>query len=663
MPRLASRDERALLLRQLGDARWRSGAQQTARRAFLEAFEIARDVGDAETMAASAIGLAGRTDATLGPEEESARRLETALEALGPEPTRERAEALARFTSALYFSDDAAARERASREAVACAEAVGDPATVAYALTARHFALYRPGTLEERLRVARRTLEEALRGEDPNTTALARFHLVLNGLESGDFALADEHLAAYGALAERLRQPFLLWQQRAFAATRVLVEGRLAEAEQLAGEALALGHRAGSDNAPALFAAQLYAIRREQARLGELEPTLAGLCREFPRMPAFAFARAEAMLALGAAAEAQAFLRAAASADGALALPHDLNWGAAASTAVRVCVALGDVGLGERLYEELLPLSGTCFVLGFANVWDGAVDLALGELATLLGRLTEARAHLAEAARLHARVGARPHLVRTWLAQADLCRRREDRDGTRHSRVLARQVLDVACALGLAAAGTRARALLGSDGQPDRSGPPQAAGPTSGRFARRGGRWQIGFAGREGVFPSSRGMVYLAELLARPNEPIHVLDLAALVAPPGAPPIGGADAGELLDARARRAARSRMHDLARALEEAECNGDPARRDVLRHELEALERTLASALGLGGRARRAGDPVERARKAVYNRIGDAVRRIEAELPELGRHLRRGVKTGRTCTYAPEHCPTWELGPAE
>lgn len=80
---------------------------------------------------------------------------------------------LARLASALYFAEDAARPDRVSREAVACAEALGDPTALAYALSARYYVLYRPGTLGERIAVARRQLVEALRGDDPNTTALA----------------------------------------------------------------------------------------------------------------------------------------------------------------------------------------------------------------------------------------------------------------------------------------------------------------------------------------------------------------------------------------------------------------------------------------------------------------------------------------------------------
>jgi hypothetical protein len=51
-------------------------------------------------------------------------------------------------------------------------------------------------------------------------------------------------------------------------------------------------------------------------------------------------------------------------------------------------------------------------------------------------------------------------------------------------------------------------------------------------------------------------------------------------------------------------------------------------------------------------------VERARKAVTNRIRDAVRRIGAAHERLGVHLRNAVHTGTSCSYTPERDIRWE-----
>ena len=88
-------------------------------------------------------------------------------------------------------------------------------------------------------------------------------------------------------------------------------------------------------------------------------------------------------------------------------------------------------------------------------------------------------------------------------------------------------------------------------------------------------------------------------------------------------------------------------------------GDHDRAERARSEREAIVAALAAAYGLGGRSRRTGDLAERARTAVTWRIRDAIRRVEAVHPELGRHLRASVRTGSFCSYAPEEDPRWRL----
>jgi hypothetical protein len=61
--------------------------------------------------------------------------------------------------------------------------------------------------------------------------------------------------------------------------------------------------------------------------------------------------------------------------------------------------------------------------------------------------------------------------------------------------------------------------------------------------------------------------------------------------------------------------------------------------------------VGAAVGLGGRQRTSLDPAERARKAVTGRIREAIGHIEVVHSELGRHLRRSIRTGTFCVYDP------------
>ena len=67
--------------------------------------------------------------------------------------------------------------------------------------------------------------------------------------------------------------------------------------------------------------------------------------------------------------------------------------------------------------------------------------------------------------------------------------------------------------------------------------------------------------------------------------------------------------------------------------------------------ELIARTHASLIA------RDGDP-ERARKAVTNRIRQAIARIAAANGGLGLHLRNAVHTGALCSYTPDRMWSWK-----
>jgi AAA ATPase domain len=74
--------------------------------------------------------------------------------------------------------------------------------------------------------------------------------------------------------------------------------------------------------------------------------------------------------------------------------------------------------------------------------------------------------------------------------------------------------------------------------------------------------------------------------------------------------------------------------------------------------DPILRRLA-ALGLGGRDRGLGDPAERARKAVTERIRYSMTRIARAHPELAAHLKASVTTGSSCAYVPAEPVTWVI----
>jgi hypothetical protein len=150
----------------------------------------------------------------------------------------------------------------------------------------------------------------------------------------------------------------------------------------------------------------------------------------------------------------------------------------------------------------------------------------------------------------------------------------------------------------------------------------------------------------------AKGLHDLAALLARPGRELAVHELVGS-------PLPGADGIERADRTAIDAYRRRLADLDEEQADAAAMHDPVRAERAAAERDALLDELAAVTGLGGRTRRTGSDAERMRKAVGNRIRQAVGRIEQVHPELGRHLRVSVRTGTFCRYEPDRAVGWRL----
>lgn len=153
---------------------------------------------------------------------------------------------------------------------------------------------------------------------------------------------------------------------------------------------------------------------------------------------------------------------------------------------------------------------------------------------------------------------------------------------------------------------------------------------------------------------SSKGISDIGRLLARPGVDVHCTDLAGVA-------VEERTTGELIDERSRREYEDRVRELQAEVEEAEADADHARADRARAELDAIVDHLTSALGLGGRARRHTDSVERARSAVTQRIRSTIKRLRGVHPTLAAHLEASVRTGTYCSYRPERPTTWAIDP--
>jgi tetratricopeptide (TPR) repeat protein len=612
---------RSRLVLDLAEARRRAGRLDAAQGAYHEAARLAGNLGLAEHLAEAALGLHDLGVVTGHDDTTGAARLHDALAALGHEDHPLRARLLASIARhAFHAKPESVAHSTAAEESVAVARRLGDPATLAFCLLALHDVRWRAGTAEERLAITAemsRAAEEAGDYERHFEAAMLRLTALL---ELGDpgAGMEMERLVRLGA---RLCQPRAEYYVLSRRAAWSILTGDLAEGSRLAEQALELGRSLGVPDAPLVHACHVAALQRASGRpRGLLAETGPLPVQDYPHFQAVVdgldafyggeFARAEAILTPYAGEE--------------LTVLSDRS---GHSDALQLAlVAEGFVGLGlvegcRRVYGLLLPHQGRCIVAGGAVVFWGAVSHHLGILARATGDRASAVAHFEEALTVHERLGARP-----WVAATKLALAAELLDGTDADR--GRRLL------------AEAKILAGAIGMEVPHDPPAAKSRPA--VDREGSIWRLAYAGRAVRLPHSKGLGDLARLLAAPGVDLHVSELAGVDE-------GGADV--VLDEAAKAAYRRRLGELEQEVAEADAACDLGQAARARAERDVVVEELARALGLGGRNRKLGDPSERARKAVTARVRDALRRIEAEHPALGAHLRASVRTGAFCSYRP------------
>ena len=292
-----------------------------------------------------------------------------------------RARLLARLALELYYSGDPDRRQALSEQAVELARRLGDPRTLAVCLDARHYALWRPETVDERLEVAAELRRVAEQTGDAELELEGAGWTVVDLLELGDVVGADVQIAAASKLADALQRPLWLWWTLLLRCTRAQMTGRFAVAERLADEALEVGRHGQAENALNAYAQAMFNIRREQGRLAEVEPAVRRFVELYPMLVAWRAGLALLLVELGREDEARAEFEALARLDD---LPRDANWLIGVTLLAEVSGALGDGPRAEPLYSLLEPFAGRNVVVGRAATCNGSASRLLGILAAAM---------------------------------------------------------------------------------------------------------------------------------------------------------------------------------------------------------------------------------------------------------------------------------------
>jgi DNA-binding winged helix-turn-helix (wHTH) protein/tetratricopeptide (TPR) repeat protein len=453
---------RDALLLELGENLWKAGDFSRAKEMFQRAADLARAERSPAQLARAALGFGGGFRGfDLGViEPVLIDLLEEALRGLPRSPSALRARVMARLAVALYHIPDSLDRRRSlSGEAVAMAERSGDASAHLAALYSRHWAIWGPDNFEDRLEAAEAMIRLARQAGDREMALHGhRFHL-LDSLERGDLVAVDIDLAACGDLAAALRQPYYLWYAEYLRSMRTLLEGRVADAERLANQALAIGQRAQSRNVEHLYGGQMLWIRREQGRLLEMEPILRGLVDQFPSLPSWRSGLAFVLAESGRIDDARMQFDMLAARD-FTDMPRNAFWMVAMTRIADTCAVLGDARRARTLYDILTPYGGRCVEASLGAACLGSVQQSLGRLAATMQRWDDAIGHFEAALAVNAALGA-PHLIaHTQRVYADMLLAR----GAANDATQARDLLTRAAAtyqqLGMASFADQAAAGL-----------------------------------------------------------------------------------------------------------------------------------------------------------------------------------------------------------
>lgn len=183
-------------------------------------------------------------------------------------------------------------------------------------------------------------------------------------------------------------------------------------------------------------------------------------------------------------------------------------------------------------------------------------------------------------------------------------------------------------------------------------------------FRKEGEFWTIVYDNTVIRLRHSKGLAYIAFLMAHPGREFHVTDLAPFAErriTAGKHATGNSteevepkssNSGPALDLTAKSAYRKRLHELRDELEETKSFNDLGRTSKIEREMEFLSRELSRAVGLGGRDRRPGSETERSRLRVTNAIRFALKKVMKQYPALGRYLANSIQTGNFCLFKPD-----------
>ena len=442
--------DRCEMLLALGEAQARAGDTPSAKDTFRRAAELAERLDAPEQLARAALGYGGRIVWDVSRDDKDlVHLLERAIAALGPRDSTLRVMLLARLAAGPLRDASFPPERKAglSREALEMARRIGEPLTIAYALSGYIAANHSPEHTTMQVELSSQLIEVATAAGDLERAVEGYEHRRDSRLELADVRGAEADTEAMARLASELHQPSQDWYVAIKQASYALLEGRFAEAEILNQNALDLGERAVTWNAVVSFRLQTFVLRRQQGRLREIDAPLRKWADDYPTYPIWRCVLTLAAADLGSEAEARKLFEALRGED-FRAIPFDEMWLVGMSFLAEAATSLSHMGGADELYRRLLPYADRIAV-AYPDIATGAVARYLGLLATTSGNWSDAEHHFQSALELNERIGARPWLALTRRDFATMLRARDAPGDSEQAERLLRSAQNLATEIGM----------------------------------------------------------------------------------------------------------------------------------------------------------------------------------------------------------------------
>lgn len=408
------------LLLALGDEQLRAGDVAQTSATHLRAADLARALGDTDAFVRAALGFAG--SALWGNRSDPATPalLEEAVALLGNGSPARRAQLLSRLVVIRSYQGELAAEYEHTEKALALARETRDLEALSEALHARHYVLQGVDHLDERAVLAPEILEIGRELGHADRTFAIREAIASDALIHGDRGGFESAVDDALRTARNSHHPAFLWLATGAAASRALLEGRMADAERGVAECASWGQRARNPGAIALGLGHGFALKREQGRLAELRPLFDAIGDRFDWIGAWPrVVRAVLLAEIGDRDAARAAYEPLAEREFRT-LPRRADWLMAVCDAAFVCSVVGDAPRAALLDALLAPYDALHAVFPGPLLYAGPVSRFRGLLARTLGDDDAAVAKLEQARSACASVGARPASLRIACELAEL---------------------------------------------------------------------------------------------------------------------------------------------------------------------------------------------------------------------------------------------------